>query len=168
MENMINVEKFPRMKIRDMRNILGFNCNIDYRPRDSEITLSSMHIKSKPTSNRNVHLLLIFGHYCIYESGINGIIYKLQKEHKFRVFTHYELTLAARTHYIETYKHLEYHELCCRIFTIETYRIDDGKKYYDPALYPRLKSPDVSADCIPEFIAYLRVSEYIDPRNYTI
>jgi hypothetical protein len=42
----------------------------------------------------------------------------------------------------------------------------DGKKFYDAALYPRLKSPDVNEDCISEFISYLRAYEHIDPRNY--
>jgi hypothetical protein len=40
-----------------------------------------------------------------------------------------------------------------------------GKKFYDAALYLRLKCPDVSEDCILEFISYLRVYEHIDPRN---
>jgi hypothetical protein len=133
-----------------------------------------MLIKSKKHTDRTVHLLLTFGHYCINEStgqagkegkeSINSIIYKLQKEHKLRVFTQYELTLAARTHYVETNEHLEYHDLCCRMFTIES--DPSGKKLYDAALCSRLKCPDVSEDCIPEFILYLRVYEHIDPRNY--
>jgi hypothetical protein len=172
MENMINAEKFPCMKIRDMCNIFEFNCDVRYRPRDSEKNLSTMFIKSKQQTNRTVKLLLTYGHYCINESiiingkqeSINSIIYKLQNELKLRVLTQYELTLAARTHYIETYEHLEYHNLCYRMFTIESSK--DDKKFYDAALYPRLKSPDVSEDCIPEFISYLRVYEHIDPRNY--
>jgi hypothetical protein len=50
------------------------------------------------------------------------------------------------------------------MFTIEGNT--SGKKFYDAALYSRLKSPDVSEDCIHEFISYLRVYEHIDPKNY--
>jgi hypothetical protein len=63
MENIINVEKFPRMKIRDICNIFGFNCDVRYRPRDSEKNLTAMLIKSKK-------LLIVLLSYCLHSDII--------------------------------------------------------------------------------------------------